>query len=395
MGIIQAVSDSVRGTFADQWKDIYTAAPFNEHSVVVPGVLKSKNNGRGANVHGSEGVITKGSQIFVPENTAAFIFSEGGIEEMILAPGTYEYTDGEESLFSNATADALFNQISNRVGFGGVPSSDKRVAFVNLREIRQIPFGTRGPQMYNDHYYKCDLEIYAYGNFSVQVIDPELFVRNFVPPNVFAYSFDYPSARKQLLSEFLQSFISALNSLSAEFRISQLPGQAQAISQKVAEDELNAGSWPERFGFRIVRVAVENIEFSPDSRELVNGFNRDRMSVTAFEGATQGAANIAAQQKIAQGVQDFGLGDGGGMLVGMNIASGIAATGQVSAPMAGATVAAQDSGQVEGSPQKPSAPQPTDINEAVEVLRKLKELLDMGILTNEEFEAKKKELLNL
>ena len=83
------------------------------------------------------------------------------------------------------------------------------------------------------------------------------------------------------------------------------------------------------------------------------------------------------------------------MLVGMNIASGIAASGQVSAPMAGATIAAQGSGQAGDSPQKPSTPQPTDINEAVEVLRKLKELLDMGILTNEEFEAKKKELLNL
>lgn len=374
MGIIRAITDSVSGSLADQWKDIYTAGPFDEHSVVVPGVLKNKNNGRGSNVYGSDGVISNGSRIFIPENTAAFVFSQGGIESVVATPGNYEYLDGEESIFNNPNVASLIGQVADRVGFGGIPVTEKRIAFVNLREIRHITFGTRGPQMYNDLYYRCDLEVYAYGTFSIQVTDPEVFVRNFVPANVFSYSFDYPAARKQILSEFLQSFIVALNSLSSEFRISQLPSQAQAISQRVSADDLNAGSWPDRFGFKIVKVAIENIEFSPESRELVREFSQKRMSTSAFEETSQRASNIAAQQKIAQGIQDNGLGDGGGMIFGMNMAQSLTPRGE----------------GVSGEPT-----QSLSLDEQIETLKKLKDLVDAGILSEEEFDAKKKEVMGL
>lgn len=373
MGIIRAIADSVGGSLADQWKDIYTAGPFDEHSAVVPGVLKNINNGRGANLKSSQGVITNGSRIFVPENTAAFTFSQGGIEDVITEPGTYEYFDGEESVFNNASVASLIGQVAERVGFGGVPAIDRRVAFVNLREIRNIAFGTRGPQIYNDLYYRCDLEVYAYGTFTIKITDPVTFVRKYLPANVFSYSFDYPAARRQIVSEFLQSFIVALNSLSSEYRISQLPSQAQAISQRVAEDEMNAGSWPERFGFEIVKVAVENIEFSSDSRELVREFSQKRMGTSAFEETSQRASNIAAQQKIAQGIQDNGLGDGGGMVFGINMAQGLSPAGQ------GAAV----------------EPSQSSLDVQIDALKKLKELVDSEILSEDEFNAKKKEIMGL
>ena len=82
MGIIKAITDSVGGTFTDQWKKLITAGHFDEHTAVAPGILKN-NNGHGVNTHGSMDVISNGSKIFVPENTAAFIFSQGGIENII------------------------------------------------------------------------------------------------------------------------------------------------------------------------------------------------------------------------------------------------------------------------------------------------------------------------
>lgn len=371
MGILKAVSDSVSSSLADQWKDIYTAGRFDEHTVVVPGVLKNTNRRFGANVRGLDGVVSNGSRIFIPENTAAFVFGQGGIETVVSTPGDYEYRDGEESIFDNPNVSALVGQVADRIGFGGISPMEKRVAFVNLREIRHIPFGTRGPQVYNDLYYKCDLEVYAYGTFSIRVVDAERFVRNFVPANVFNYSFDFPAARKQVLSEFLQSFIVALNSLSGSYRISQLPAQAAEIAKRVADDEGNAGSWPDRFGFEIVKIGIENIEFSHDSRELVKEFAANRMHMQAFEESSQRASNIAAQQKIAQGVQSHGLGDGGGMLFGMNLAAGMTPRGE------GVTGAS------------------ASLDEQIETLKKLKELLDMGILSAEEFEAKKKEIMGL
>jgi membrane protease subunit (stomatin/prohibitin family) len=375
LGILKAFTDSVGGTFASQWKKIITAGHFDELTVVAPGLLKDNHNGSGINTYGFSDIISNGSKIFVPENTAAFIFSKGGIENFITTPGGYEYQDGEESIFNgNGLGAFILQQAKDRIGYGGISSSEKKIAFVNLKEIRDIKFGTRGPQVYNDLYYGCDLEIYAYGGFSIKVVEPEVFIKNFVPANTNSYTFNNPNVRAQVLSEFVQSFMVALNSLSTTYRISQLPSQAMEISKRISEDPYNAGSWKDRFGFEITKVTVENIEFSPESRVLVNQYSANKMNIRAYEDVSQRASNIAAQQKIAQGIQDNGLGNGGGMLFGMNMAQNIGSQGQ---------------------PASASAVSKMTIDEQIETLKKLKELVDMGVLTQEEFCAKKKEITGL
>ena len=372
MGIMRAFTDSVSGVFADQWKEIITAGVFDEHTVVAPGVLKNTNNGRGTNSSGSVGVLSNGSRIFIPENTAAFIFSQSGIENIITTPGGFEYQDGEESVFNgDGVKKSIIKQTMNRIGYGGISASQKEIAFVNLREIRGIRFGTRGPQVYNDLFYGCDLEIYAYGSFSIKITSPERFIRNFVPANTNYYSFDDQRVRSQVLSDFIQSFAVALNSLSNYYRISQLPSHANDISEKISQESANAGTWKERFGFEIVQVSIENIEFSPESRELVNKFNSNKMSLKAYEDISQRASNISAQQKIAEGIQENGLGNMGGMVFGMNMAQNL------------------------GTKAEDRSNSPMSFDEQIENLKKLKELVDMGVLTQEEFEAKKKEIMGL
>ena len=242
MAIIKAFAGALGGTFADLWKDIITAGRFDEYVVVAPGVPRGTNNGRGSNEYGSEGVISNGSHIYVPENTAAFIFSESGIENVITEPGGYEYRDGEKSVLAGDGIGSLFSSVASRFTFGGQPVETKYVAFVNLREIRGIKFGTPAPLVYNDKFYGVDLEIRARGTMSLKVTDPVRFVRNYVPANVTSYAFDNPKAREQILSEFVQSFIVAINSLSDQYRISQLPAHANDIATRVRNDETNAGT---------------------------------------------------------------------------------------------------------------------------------------------------------
>lgn len=371
MGIIKAFSGAINGTFADQWKDIITAGCFDEHVVVTPGVLKPTNNGRGSNLYGSDGVISNGSKIYVPENTACFIFSQSGIEGIITEPGGYEYQNGQESVFSRSSfTNAILGQARDRFGYGGISSDYKQIAFVNLREIRDIKFGTKGAQVYNDFFYGTDLEIFAYGSFTLQITDSVKFIRNYVPANITYYTFDDQKVRSQILAEFLQSFTVALNSLSSTYRISQLPAQANAIANAVANDSDNAGTWEDRFGFKLVKVAIENIEFTEQSRELIRQYSENRMRVKACDNVSQRASNIAAQQQIAEGIRDNGLGDAGGMIFGMNMA--------------------QDLGMA--AEQKPSV---MSFEDQIEQLKKLKELVDAGILTQEEFNAKKKEIMGL
>lgn len=381
MGLIQAFTGSIGGTFADQWKDIITAGYFDEYTVVAPGVLKQTNNGRGSNYNGSNGVISKGSKIYVPENTAAFIFSQSGIEEIISESGGYTYVEGQDSVFYNDGSSlgnnlrkSLVDQITDRFSYGGQTSEQKQIAFVNLREIRGIKFGTKGPLIYNDIFYGVDLSVRSFGNFSVKIIDPVKFIQNYVPANITSYSFSNPKARSQIFSEFLQSFMSALNMLSTKYRVSQLPSHANEIANTIKSESLNAGSWNERFGFEISSVAIENIELTNESKDLIKKYSENKMNLSAYEDISQRASNIAAQQNISQGIKEHGLGDSAGMMVGMNVANSLN-------PI--------------NAEKEDSKKSNMSFEEQIAAVKSLKELLDAGILSDDEFNKKKKEIMGL
>lgn len=373
MGILNSFTDSLSGTLADQWKEVITAGRFDEHLVVAPGILQNSNKGRGVNHKGSVGVISNGSIIRIPESTSAFIFSQSGIEQVITVAGEFIYKDGTASLLDGSSfTNSISNEIKKRFTFGGQPSVEKKVSFVNLREIRGIRFSTKMPILYHDKSYDTDLEILARGSLSLQVTDPELFIKSFVPTNVSFYSFDDKAAQEQIIAEFMQSFSKVVTNLSKEYRISEIASQSDEIMSQILDSNSDAGSWEKRFGFKLISVAVENIELSKDSRELVKNFSSHRMQVDAYENTSQKASNILAQQKVASGVEEKGFEGVTGMVMGVNMIHDLST--QIAAP-------------------KSNTFTNLTLDEQVNSLKKFKELLDEGILTEEEFNRKKREIL--
>lgn len=398
MGIIRAVYDAVGGTFGDQWKDIVTAEDFDEHTLVSPGIVREKNRWRGSNTRGSDDIISAGSKIFIPENTAMFVFGEGGIEEVVFESGNYVYEGGPANIFDSGMNEAIFQESWNRIQHGGIPSQQKRVAFVNLREIRNIKFGTKGPQLYHDNFYDSDLELQSYGAFSIIVTDAIKLMKNFVPPGERFYSVDSGKAKAQLTAEFLQSFISAVNSLSSEHRISALPSKVNEITGSISAESANAGTWEDRFGIRITGIAIEKIELTEESRKIVMKYNKKKMDVSAFEDVSARASDISARQKMAEGVRKHGFGDGGGLIFGMDMAREAARTyhGTVEEVEKGGAYRESDStgyfagdGQGSGIPGRQGGMKSDWISE----LREMKALVEEGILTDEEFSGMKKDLL--
>ncbi len=381
MGIIKAFDGAITGVFADQWKDIITVDGFSETVACKPGVWKSANNGRGVNWNYSDGVISNGSKIYVPEGTVAYVFDNSGIETIVDEPGGYTYSNGETSFFNG---DGLFKSVldgvSDRIGFAGQPSNVKRVAFVNLREIRNLKFGTRGPMIYHDKFYDVDLEIIAHGTYTIQIIKPDVFLRRFLPANVFECDFANREVTSELVSELLESLIVALNKMSDIYRVSELPAHAKEITDVLASEDKDVGTWEERYGFKLVALSVRNIELTDGSRELIQQYASTRMSVSAFENISQSAGDIAYKQKVGEGVKEHGFGDGAGIIMGMNVAQDINSNRLI------------EPGQ-EGDLKKATVG--LSIDEQIETIKKLKELMDAGLLTQDEFELKKKEVMKL
>ena len=374
MGIIEAFNGAISSTFADQWKDIITVDHFKELEVVRPGEWRGV-------VHNSNkytnGIITNGSKIYIPQNTAAIIYKDDGIEEVITKPGGYIYNSGEKSLLNgDGIWELVVKTIEGRFTYGGIASDTRKVAFLNLRELGGIKFGTKGPLMYHDKYYDVDLEIIFHGVFTLKIVRPTIFVDNYLPVNVMNYNLYDQAAKSQLVSEVLEAVLSSVNSLSSDVRISEIPGMSQKLTREIINCSNRIRQWENRFGLKVIDIALESIELTEESRKLVQKYSESKMGVAAYENISELAGNIAYKQAIGTGIKEHGLGDGGaGLIMGMNITKELA-------PKIDEETSKKNESRM-------------DINEQIETLKKLKELLDSGILTQQEFENKKKEIMNL
>lgn len=378
MGLISAGIGAVGGTLADQWIDFFTAPAFDEQTLVAPGVLRERNNGRGSNERGSTNIVTDGSRIAVPENTAVIITDGGGIVSVSTEPGYFVFrNDGQPSLFSGSgPRKSLVTQSWERFKFGGEPGQQQLVYFVNLREVRNQKFGTPGPLPYQDFSLVPPgssqapvLRLKARGQYSVRIVDPILFFRSFLPSNVQSYTLADNAASSQLTQEFITAFQAAVQSLSRTTDIASLAAHGPRLAAALTNEGGPEGSWIERFGLEVVGVAISAIEYDQASRELMDKYNKGVL-------LGGGVGNAYAQATVADSALAMAdSGEGGAGMVGL--AMGLGAIGGTASGLTQPTTAAEA-----------TSPDP------VAVLGQLKAMLDQGLITQEQYTAKQQEILN-
>ena len=231
MGLISAAVGAVGGTLADQWVDFFTAPLSTSRPWSLPASSKSATAGAGRTGAVRRNVVTDGSRIAVPENTAVIVTDGGGIVSVSTEPGYFVFrNDGQPSIFTGSwLRKSLIEQSWERFKFGGTPGQQQLIYFVNLREIRNQKFGTPGPLPYKDFSLVPPgsaqapvLRLKARGQYSLRIVDPIRFFRNFLPANVRSYSLADNAASSQLTQEFITAFQAALQSLSRTTDIASL-----------------------------------------------------------------------------------------------------------------------------------------------------------------------------
>ena len=378
MGLIRAAAQAVRGTLADQWVDFFTAPVFDEQTLVSPGTRAVRDSRAG--VTASANIITDGTRVSVPEGTAVIITDGGAVVSMSCEPGYFTFwNEAQPSLFAGSGVhESLITQSWERFKFGGQPGQEQRIFFVNLREIRNIRFGTPGPLPYRDFSLVPPgstqapvLRLKARGRYSIQVEDPIRFFQNFLPANKTSYSLADDGARQHLSQEFVAAFQAALQSLSRSTDIASLAAHGPALSTALTIEGGPGASWLERFGLEVVSVAVAAIEYDEPSRKLMDKYNEG----TLLGG---GVGNAYAQAKVADAAFAMGSnGAGGDGLIGLALG-----LGSIGGTLSGMTQPAAAADQ--GVPPQP---------DPVVVLTQLKAMLDQGLITAEQFALKQQEIL--
>lgn len=312
MGIIRAAAGAVGGGLADQWLEVIEAGPMSGETVFCAGVPVRRNDARGSNRRGSDGVISNGSVIHVGENQFMLLVDGGKVVDYTAEPGYFQVNNNTApSMFSGSFGDAL-SETFERIKFGGVTPYQQRVYFINLQEIKGIPFGTPNPVNYFDNFYNAELFLRAYGYYSIKVVDPLKFYAEVIPRD--QDQVDFKDIQEMYLSEFLNAFQTALNQMSVDgIRISHVSSKgvelARYMSQVLDED------WTLSRGMEIQSVGIKSISYDEESKKLINIRNQGAMlgDPSVREGYVQGA--------VARGMEAAGSNSGGAAagFIGMNM----------------------------------------------------------------------------
>lgn len=385
MGFIKAFTGAIGGTFADQWKDfIVPMSGVPATAGIYPAVSQSTNAGRGANTKASNNIISNGSKIVVPEGVALITMQEGAITGCITEPGGFTFTSDDpnaKSIFSgDGIVSSLISQSWERFKYGGQPGTQQMAFYVNLKEIPNNRFGTQSEIYWDDAYLNAQVGAVTRGTYTLKIIDPILFIKNFVPATylsdreIFDFADMDNDAGTQLFNEVVSSLSSAFSNYTNDpdkgNRITKIQGDQIGFAKSLSQAVEEGYQWKTDRGLEIVKVAIQAIEYDEDTKLLLS----DVKKADALAGSR---GNSFMQQSVARGFQTAG--ENGG-------ATNMAFMGMGLNSVGGAVGGLQQPTQAVSSPVE---------DDPMEKLTKLKKMLDEGLITQEDYDKAKEKILGV
>lgn len=299
MGLIKAFTNSAMSYIGDMWEDYIYCDSLDGNTLVQKGRAR-KSAGAGNNAN--ENVITEGSRIAVNAGQMLVVVENGRIIDFTAEQGGYEYkSQTAPTMFCGDFGEALkisFNEIAGRFAFGGQPSNDQRVYFINTKEIPNNRFGF-GNVPYRDSEFNMTILLQGYGVFSYEIADPIVFYTN-VCGNV-TDKYMKSSIEPQLKAELQNAMLPVLGELAESgVHYDRLSGQTEKITE-LLETALSE-QWKRVRGIEIKNIAFSNILPDDDSVEKIRQLQESRAysGSRAMLGARVGAAQASAMESAAE-----------------------------------------------------------------------------------------------
>jgi len=247
------------------------------------------------------------------------------------------------------------------------------VFFVTTRELPSIKFGTSIGDV-QDPQTQLRVRLMVHGEFSARVIDPTKLVIGLVGQRA--------TTNDAFLSWFKSQVQKTMKDGIAELIVKQnwpmMKVTSGAYTDEIEESTLQAvRRHIEPYGVEIIRFGDFSIAMDQNDKDRLDKLV-ERMAYVNASGGMAGYQQLAQAEMMmgaAEGMKRGG--DAGGAMQGAGIGLGFAMAGQMGNMMGAA-----------------NAQRPTESREEImSTLKQLGELKAAGILTDAEFEAKKKELL--
>ncbi|MCM1371140.1 MAG: SPFH domain-containing protein [Clostridium sp.] len=315
MGLIKSLTSSVSSGFGDQFKEYVTCPTIEKNVLIQRGIVQ---HGPG-NKNYTEGVISNGSTIVVPQGMAMMIIDNGAIKEFSSEPGTYTWdSSSEPSVFTGGFFNGLgetIKTIGNRFTYGGQAAKDQRVYYVNLLKITGNKFGSPQPKKITDEKYGM-LEVTFFGEYAFQVVDPVILVQNVIganPKDTITYE---DVVGTQLKGKFVEQLTQAISVVMRKYKVSfgdmGLYGTDLSNEMNTILDE----SWRREYGLEITDVALSDINLTDESMARVSKID----DATIFSNPNLQSGLMATS--VADAMKSAASNENGAMMgfMGMNMA---------------------------------------------------------------------------
>lgn len=307
---------------------------------------------------------TNSTLIVMPGEQAVFI--KGGNIEQVFTSGTYKLSTENYPFISR-----LRNAFS-----GGVSTFNCVVYFVREADSEEIEWGTMQPIRYGDPMLG-PVNIKAGGAYKVQISNPQKFLTKLIGSNVDFETQD--GLNKYFANEFSMHIATSINKT-----LQVLQGQAYKEVYHYVGDligfaksvELALQVILDDYGLRLKSFSISRCKDEyedPEVQKMIT--DKKRMQYLGGGWAAQQQVDImknVSENPGAGGIASIGAGLGMGMNMG-------AAFG----------------GMVQQTFQQPLQQQTSPaVNPTMEKIKQLKEMLDMGLISQTDFEKKKQDILS-
>ena len=307
MGLIRAALNSAGGVMADQWKEFFYCEAMGDDVLMTKG--KKRTSGRSSNRKGSDNIISNGSVIAVTDGQCMLIVEQGKVVEVSAEPGEYVFdTSAEPSIFTGDLGEGLtsmFQNMGQRLSFGGEAPRDQRVYYINTREIKGNKYGTPSAVQFHVSDQKSNIEIdmpiRCFGEYSYRITNPLLFYTNVSTSGDNSDQCLREDLESQMRSELLTHLGPAFAKLSAR-GISYAALQGYTLDIRDALREELSQEWGGIRGIEIVQFGIsslkgdEKVEAEIREMQRENRYVRDPSLL-----ATNLSRSHAEAEKIAAG----------------------------------------------------------------------------------------------
>ena len=308
-----------------------------------------------------------GSQVIVNEGQEV-IFVKGGQVLDLLGPGTHTLSTGNIP---------LLNKLIN-LPFGGKTPFTAEVWYINKTVKRDLKWGTPAPIQIMDTSIGFPVSARSFGKWGARIENSRSFVTQIVGSQLTADD-------KKITDYFIGEIIQKLSNTIAtainvnNISILQITASLNELS-KLTLDFIKKEF--ERFGIEIVNFNIESINIPPEEMEKIQNVFEKTLEARELSKVQVGGAFTAIKTFDVLQAASENQSDGGGGGVGSFLGAGIGLG-------AGLPLGSQMGQQMDISNNQNKK----STSEPLERLKKLKGMLEEGLITDEQFAQKREEIL--